>query len=186
MVFCAYVLILESIQIFKNRINYFLSFWNIVDLINLGLIIATVICDWTNIDEQDWVTLSSIAVCFSWLKLFYFGRMFLPTAGFIRMIVEVIKDARWFLLVFMMSVLGFANCFHVLARNHSGGGILDGKVVSTLVYSWAGSLGDFSLDGFSDPEFKDYEEIIYIVFLLFTLTTTLILLNLLIAIKTLY
>jgi hypothetical protein len=146
-------------------------------MISLSLVCVVVICDWANIDESDFTTLSAVTVCFLWLKVFYFGRMFIDTAGLIRMIIEVIKDMFWFLFIFIISVMAFINSFYILNKSNTDGTFLDGTFLTTVTYGYGNSLGDFSTDGF---EFK-YEALIYLVWLLCTLVTMLILLNLLIA-----
>lgn len=60
--------------------------------------------------------ITGISVFLLWLKLFYFLRLFKHTAAFIRMIVEMIKDIRIFLLVFFIAIFAFANAYAIFDR----------------------------------------------------------------------
>lgn len=141
---------------------------------------ACVITDYKDsMDTEDWRVLCSISAMFAWLKIIYFGRLFVISAGLIRMIIEIMQDMKRFVLVFLLSIAGFMNAFDLIARNQDKDNeILGGKLSDSLIYTWAGGLGDFSFDGFN----YDYEVMIYILWVIFTVMTTLILLNLLIAI----
>ena len=69
------------------KATYFLSFWNYIDLISISLNISFIALDLSDTESTKVRPLSSVAVFFMWLKLFYFMRLFQPTATFIRMIV---------------------------------------------------------------------------------------------------
>lgn len=112
-----YLFILEIIQIIRFWLDYITSFWNIIDLINLSMMAATVIVDWANIGHEDFVVISAVAICVMWLKIFYFGWLFMSTAGIIRIVVEIILDMKWFLVLFFMIIAAFTNSFYVIARN---------------------------------------------------------------------
>lgn len=53
--------------------------------------------------------ISSISVLLLWAKLFYFLRIFAPTATFIRMITEIIKEMSTFTLIFFLSIIAIGN-----------------------------------------------------------------------------
>ena len=93
----------EAKQIIDSKIGYFTNFWNLVDMISLLLNTVIIICDLSDIDSQDLTTLMGIAVLFMWLKLFYFGRIFLSTAGIVRMILQITFDMRYFLVIFLLA-----------------------------------------------------------------------------------
>lgn len=79
--------------------------------------LTTVIVDWAGIAHKDFVVISAVAICIMWLKVFYFGWLFLITAGIIRIVTEIILDMKWFLVLFFMIILAFTNSFYVIARN---------------------------------------------------------------------
>jgi hypothetical protein len=49
-----------------------------------------------------------------WIKLFYFLRAYDSTSKLIRMIIEICKDIRYFLLVLFIGIFGFAGGFYIL------------------------------------------------------------------------
>jgi hypothetical protein len=53
-----------------------------------------------------------------WLKIFYYLRIFRPTSSFIRMIVEMFKDIRVFLLIFFIGIFAFANFYYILDQGN--------------------------------------------------------------------
>ena len=65
--------------------------------------------------------MASMAVFVVWLRYFYFGRLFKPTAALIRMIIEIVIDMRWFLFVLIIAVLGFSNSFIILSKEDNRG-----------------------------------------------------------------
>lgn len=56
-----------------------------------------------------------------WLKLCYFGRMSFRTAWLVRMIMAVTTGMTYFILIFAISIFGFANSFLILSRMRDGG-----------------------------------------------------------------
>jgi len=60
------------------------------------------------------LVLGGMASFVIWLKIFYFLRIFRPTSSFIRMIVEMFKDIRVFLLIFFIGIFAFANFYYIL------------------------------------------------------------------------
>jgi len=62
----------------------------------------------------------SLAIFFLWVKFLYFLRLFRGTSYLITMILEVVKDMKTFLLLFLVSTLAFGNCFYVFNQNLGG------------------------------------------------------------------
>lgn len=104
LIFISYFFYFEIRQMMFHKLNYFISFWNLIDLISLILNGFIMIYDLSGGREQRLVTLQGIAVLFIWLKLFYFGRIFLSTAAMIRMIIEITVDMKYFLVVLLMAI----------------------------------------------------------------------------------
>jgi hypothetical protein len=90
------------------------SFWNLIDLTSTILVIIFVIMDLTEADYFDGRNLASVTVFFLWVKMFYFLRIFHPTAAFIRMITEVIKDMWIFTFMLIVALMAFTNAFFIL------------------------------------------------------------------------
>lgn len=104
----------EARQLWFHKVNYFRSFWNLIDLISLILNLVTIILDLVNQNTLDSNSVGAVAVLLMWMKLFYFLRIFSSTAHLIRMIIEIISDMRYFVLVLMLAVLAFGNSFYIL------------------------------------------------------------------------
>jgi hypothetical protein len=142
---------------------------------------SVLICDLAEINNGDLYVLTSISVILMWMKLFYFGRIFHKTATTVTMVIEIVKDMKYFLLVFLISCAGFGNFYFIISRNldqekdeiFSGG-----TYFLSFLYSYRQAFGDFDTDGFDDTD--KY----YLFFLWFcnVVITLIILLNLLIAI----
>ena len=49
--------------------------------------------------------------------MIYWFRLFTPTAFYIKLIFETIKNAIFFLLIFVAVVVAFANAIYILNKN---------------------------------------------------------------------
>ena len=72
----AFFLSLECRQIYNQKLSYFNSFWNDLDITSFALNIAFVVCDLTNVDVAKTRPLGATAIFLMWIKLFYFLRLF--------------------------------------------------------------------------------------------------------------
>ena len=176
LIMAAYMAYIEVEQLRFHGLEYFRSFWNLVDLISLVLNLVTIICDFAGLRTVDVATLAAIAVLFMWLKVFYFLRIFNTTASMVRMIVEITSDMKYFLMVLMMAVFAFANAFYIL---NVGEPDMAQLFPYSLVFSYRMGLGDFITDEFGGS--KD-EILVWVMWFVNTLIINIILLNLLIAI----
>lgn len=102
-IFIIYNAFYEILQLIDQKLQYFMTFWNLVDMTSLLLNIIIVIMDLGEAKDQHINTLMGIAVLFMWLKLFYFGRIFTKTAGIVRMILQITFDMKYFLLIFLLA-----------------------------------------------------------------------------------
>ena len=112
LMFIIYQLLNEVAQILYNGINYFFSFWNLLDLSSLFLNFAVWIWDLAGISDEKYVPLSAIAILIVYLKLFYFGRIFVSTASMIRMVIFIFYDMKYFLFIFLLAWFGFGNWYY--------------------------------------------------------------------------
>lgn len=109
-------IILEFNKIIYSILEYLTSFWNLVNFCSIGLNIAVVTTDLSEISKRDFVPLLAVAVLFMWIKLFYFGRVFLSTAWMVRMIYAIFANIGHFLFILAIMIIGFANVFYIEAR----------------------------------------------------------------------
>jgi hypothetical protein len=179
LMFNTYFAYYEIRQILFHKLTYFMSLWNLIDLSSLLLNTTIVICDLAGVNEPDLNTMMSWAILFIWLKLFYFGRIFESTAATIRMVIDISYDMSDFLLIFMLCVAGFGNCFMILARNYGTDGMFTGQTIwRSFIYSYNQAMGNFDTDAYVDDD-KYY---LFFIWFLNTMITLIIFLNLLIAI----
>ena len=162
-----------------HKLNYFASFWNLLDLASLFLNVAVVILDLVNKNTLDVNSVAGVAVLIMWAKLFYFLRIFNSTAHLIRMIIEIWLDIRYFVVVLMLAILAFANSFYILSWNSRD--LSEPFSGSTLplsfIYSWKMGTGDFDTTQFATKD----ETLIWILWFLNTLIINIIFFNLVVA-----
>mmetsp|Transcript_34071 Transcript_34071/g.45898 ORF Transcript_34071/g.45898 Transcript_34071/m.45898 type:complete len:178 (+) Transcript_34071:2258-2791(+) len=149
MIFTAY----EGIQLYNSKQNfdYFRSGWNWIDLssILLNWIVVILNAKLHDIHKlRDW---ASLAVILMWLKLFYWMRLFQPTAFFLRMLTEILSDIRFFIPLFIICMAMFANAFLILnlgrEADESQGSLLPDDIafpLNALIHSYLIGLGEFS------------------------------------------
>ena len=109
LMFLVYNTYYEIRQAMYHKFSYFNSFWNIVDIISLALNFTVCIGELGDLNNQNLNLITSIAVLFMYMKLFYFGRIFLATASLVSMVIEIVRDMRYFFMVLMISIAGFGN-----------------------------------------------------------------------------
>jgi glucan-binding YG repeat protein len=168
----------ELRKIWFYKIGYFTAYWNAVSFLSLLLNSWVMIADLNEYDQDLIRPFLAVAVLIMYVRLLYFGRMFFSTAWMVRMINSVISDSRYFLILFALSIIAFANSLAIISRNGAppvtGGNYFDG-----IVYTYKAGLGEFDLDNFKAN--KD-ETILYFLWIAATFLILIVFLNLLIAI----
>lgn len=169
----------EIRQLWFYRLSYFKTFWNIIDLTSLLLNYIVCILDLTDQNQQDLVVWTAFAVILMWMKLFYFGRIFLKTATTVTMVIEITKDMKYFLVILLIAIAGYGNCYLILSRNYTGEDSFSGETYFlAFIYAYQQAMGDFDTDGFESTD-RYY---LYALWFLNVIMTLIVLLNLLIAI----
>jgi hypothetical protein len=113
-VFILYFLVIWIRQCSIRGLAYFKSIWGCLETLSLVFNIVIVFLVLFNHDIKVIRTLTAYAVFLMWLKIPYFMRIIDSTAPFIRMISEIIKDSRDFMLVFLLVIVAFGNSFYLL------------------------------------------------------------------------
>lgn len=158
---------------------------DLTSLILNAIIVGFNIADYS---VKDSTAIASVAVILMWFKAFYFLRAFEQTSYLIRMIIEIVWDVRWFFLIFVVGVLGFANVFYVLVNNQPegdppftfmGGTQEENTFFRTLNYTYQMAWGGWDTDGFENHPDK---LLLQFIFFMLTIMIFLLLLNLVIAI----
>jgi len=112
----AFFLIIEFQNLRKQGLQYFRSFWSMLDISSFGLNIALIVCDLKHIDPDYVRPIAAVTVLMMWCKLFYYLKLFRQTAPLVRMIMQIVSDMKTFSFVFAISVISFGNCFYILSR----------------------------------------------------------------------
>ena len=169
----------------KSGKKYFRStsaVWGLLDVIACFLIVWFTLNDFLGGRVETGRVVGSLAIVLLWVKFFYFLRIFGPTAAFIRMITEVVKDMAIFSFIFLLGIFTFASAFFMLDganTDHIKHRVAGKDFFSTIIFVYTNSLGDLSLDGFDQSE---HTAALYTFWLMITIAIQIILLNLLIAI----
>jgi hypothetical protein len=104
----------EIRHLMKLKIEYITNLLNYIDMIINLLCLSVYMFDWMG-DMQNYLRpVASSTLIIVWFKLFYYLRAYDSTSQLIRMIIEIVKDIRFFLLVLFIGIFGFAGGFYIL------------------------------------------------------------------------
>lgn len=111
----------EVKQMIFHKLEYFQSFWNLLDLIVVVMqpfIVLMNVLEPGN--ELDYAIRPMMAVCLFifYMRFFYFMRIFDATAPFVAIIVEITADIKIFIMIFLMGITGFGTAFYILSNNN--------------------------------------------------------------------
>jgi len=109
-----YFILVEIQQFFRDKLEYISSFWNYTDLLINSLCLMVFILDWMEDMQRLLRPVASSTLIIVWVKLFYYLRAYDSTSQLIRMIIETVKDIRYFLFVLLIGICGFAGGFYIL------------------------------------------------------------------------
>ena len=154
-------------QIDFGGVGYFWSFWNLLDLTSIALNVSVVAMEFFNTDYKHINRVSCISVLILYFKLFYFMRIFNSTAYLVRMIIEIVKDMKYFVWVLIIATMAFANAYYILGRNSSphDGNLAGNLITDAFIFSYQMGIGNFQTDGFNTVD----KEILWIFFMMNTL-----------------
>ena len=189
-VLITYFLYFELRCIIRDGILYLTDIFNYIDITSFSLniyIIENAVQG--NISEEDKAAylraLNALAVLLLWTKSFYWLRLFGPTSFFVRMILEVLKDIRVFMILFVLILMTFGNAMLILSDGRETPLFKDyfeTTYLNVVLNQYELSLGEFDTDERFTPASEGGDPIAWGVFCLATLITQIVFLNLLIAI----
>lgn len=127
-VIALYFLRLEFMQMKNDGLrNYFSSFWNIVDIIPITIIITIFTIRsygiMSNMDHESeegkknrevYACLFSFATLLLWFKFLYFLRIFENFGFLIRAIIQVMIDMQFFIVILLLVTIAFGDSFKVM------------------------------------------------------------------------
>ena len=121
----------------------------------------------------------AVASLLMWGKLMYFLRIFPKTGYLIRMLTEVIYGMRIFLLILLVVYFGFGEAFLRLSEMSGEEAGFIKNYPQAIIYAYRMSLGDIGSDMYNN---SIQPVTAWILMVLCTLLTSIVMLNLLIAI----
>eukprot|EP00347_Sterkiella_histriomuscorum_P022786 403337167 len=181
--FATYFLSNEMVQLRNNGLEYFTDVWNYIDIIPpVGIFTISVMilmgANGVEINIHYQRSLIAIISFFMWMKLLYFLRIFRSTGYLIGMILEVIKDMRFFFVVLLITIIAFGSAFLTLSLGNEEANQFTNSNVDAIIFTYRMILGDFDTEAFGEVATPT----VWILFLLCTLFNMIVMLNLLISI----
>eukprot|EP00055_Hartaetosiga_balthica_P010180 m.42663 g.42663 ORF g.42663 m.42663 type:complete len:1323 (-) comp7069_c0_seq2:2542-6510(-) len=167
----------EGKQVFHEDMSaYLTSIWNWLDVIRIGLTVATLVTFGLR-DHDTTRVLCSLGAYIYWFGTLFYLQAYASTGPLVRMILEIIYDMKYFLLVLSIGVLAFANVFYLLTPDTTMDGYDD--VADVLLTSFVALiLVDAGVVQFDAGAFTVLLKLIFVVTMVLV---PIVLLNLLIA-----
>jgi len=167
-VITCFFIIYEIFQmVYSGAKVYFSDIYNYVDILANLCVMFTLISIWAGVDNlaADW--LYSITLFLNYTKWIAYSRVFDQFRQLIRMITEIVKDMRSFVMMLGLIIFGFSIIFH---QFEEGDISYKDQLLNSYVFLYA---------SFSTARFND-SQIVY--FVIITMILSVVLLNMLIAI----
>ena len=185
----AYFAWLEIQQLKKLRLRYF-SASNVVDVTSLCAnvyLLTDLLIDDSQTEFKQFMR--TTAVCLMWVNLIVWLRVFEVTTIFVRLIKDTIRDMKWFFFLYVVIVGMFASMMYIFnARKNRfykatlyDDEVTSSKVVNVMIHQFLATLGDFSVDDYSNESDGDLP-LDWIIFISSTIFINVIIFNMLIAI----
>ena len=99
--------------------------------------------------ELEWIyLLTSLGTVLTWLNLFDYMRIFTESGFYILLLIQTLKDVRYFILLFFMCVAMFSSSVYLLnslsyqsvtgeslfeKSYDNSGGLIDGDVINSFI-----------------------------------------------------
>ena len=144
MVICLTFWAQELREVYNERLAYFFSFWNWMDLTTYALVVFSTFDHIFAIPGYENRILYGWALIFLWFNILSFLRPYSWSGPLIRMIVQIVRDMRMFVLVMILLLLGFVGAFVVLQPHNSE---VRGLKAFFLVFNMM--LGEFDMENFN-------------------------------------
>lgn len=180
MIYSLFCLVNETKQMWSSGIfNYFKNIWNYFDIALIMLLFLSSLVDFVDITndfkEECWIKMIKAMCTFClWFRFLSFFRAIKETSSMMRLIFNVIKSVRYFVLFMVFFMLTLASTFYLL---HDGDE--DANVFQALFAFYKSTVGDSS----GIIEFKIVFPFLTNIFMIAsTFLFAIILLNLLVAI----
>ena len=120
-ILCFYFLYFEVRAMVRDGASYFVDPFNYADitLICLNFYLIEEALNGTNTDDEvanKVRPIASIVVLLSWLKSFYWLKLFGATSFYVRLVIWALYDIRHFMVLFVMILMTFGNTIMILSQ----------------------------------------------------------------------
>lgn len=157
--------------------------WNIIEVVScfiVGFLLPLLhfLTEFSSLAWHSWLVGATGILL--WWKMLYYLQLFEKTSPLVTMIFDIAKDMMAFLSISVFLLVGFALGFIVLF--HVEDGVIHeefSSLIRACLTLFAYLLGAFDLDEFVDTK---YPNVAFGIFVVYEITMTIVLLNLLIAI----
>ncbi|CDW74716.1 wd-40 repeat protein [Stylonychia lemnae] len=176
-----YFLIYEVQQVIIQRGNYFDDGWNYFDFSHIASFTVYCILDFTAENQDNLILIKILVIILSFMKLFFFLRIYDGFSFLVQMMGGVFKDIKYFLSFFLIMILQFGMIFLVLFKADS---IEEYNGVNYFAYflmAFRISSGDFNVDNYQ----KQGEILVifsWIIWLIAVMTLNIVFMNFIIAV----
>lgn len=175
----------------KRARGYFLSFWNLIDILATALALVSTVSmryhfTFRELGMENTSTLRgllAITTCFLWLRVLSLLKAInMQLATFVLAILQITKDIIWFCVILLVLVVSFSQMFFTLLAPSSCAtedpSAMECKQTEYLLRVYTILLGDFG--DFEREQFTSGFSVFLVVF--YSFLVTVVLLNVLIAI----
>ena len=168
----------------RDGANYFIDPFNYADITLIFLNIYLIEEALNGANTEDEVAnkvrpIASIVVLLSWLKSFYWLKLFGETSFYVRLVIWALYDIRHFMVLFVMILMTFGNTIMILSQGRDENlyrEYTNNSFINVMMNQYELSLGNTETDNFESQDFA------WIMFLLSTILTQILFLNMIIAI----
>ncbi|CDW71819.1 wd-40 repeat protein [Stylonychia lemnae] len=177
----AYFLGYELHQIRVQRRDYFKDGWNYFDFSHIIAFVVYCILDFTNENHDSVILIKILVIVLSFMKLFFFLRIYDGFSFLVQMMGGVFKDLKYFLIFFIIFILQFGMIFLVLFKAQS---IDEYNGVNKLAYflmAFRISSGDFQLEDYHSQN-DGLVIFTWIIWLIAVMTLNIVFMNFIIAV----
>ncbi|CDW89455.1 wd-40 repeat protein [Stylonychia lemnae] len=176
-----YFLTYEINQIRVQKRDYLKDGWNYFDFSHIIAFVVYCILDFTNENQENLILIKIVVIVLSFMKLFFFLRIYDGFSFLVQMMAGVFKDLQYFLIFFIIFILQFGMIFLVLFKAQQ---IDEYNGVNKLAYflmAFRISSGDFQLDDYHSQE-DGLVIFTWIIWLIAVMTLNIIFMNFIIAV----
>eukprot|EP00750_Incisomonas_marina_P009888 INCI16172.1.p1 GENE.INCI16172.1~~INCI16172.1.p1 ORF type:complete len:2631 (-),score=345.72 INCI16172.1:1899-9791(-) len=167
----------QAVHLYMERAHALQSIWTWLAVLQIVLVEAVVVAFFTG---SSWVAIAgSLLSLVTWSRLLFYMRAHKATGALVRMIVEILKDMKFFMLILVVILLGFTNSTFVLLHPPYGAAtVSQSSILRSLVQMWTSVMGGFETTNYdAAPD----SWLLWVLFVLFTFIVIVVMLNLLIA-----